>query len=181
MNILDKVVERISPLILGDNETCINYAILNKDGYGSIQVHHKGVKYRYLAHRVAYQITTNEDIGREDIICHTCDNPACINPKHLFKGTHLTNVQDKVNKDRQAKGKDNGRYVHGYYSKYSPTIKPKRDFKELYSRSLTREEAIHLKQCIKERKISLKALSEKLGVKYQTLRDLSCGRIYSNI
>ena len=36
-------------------------------------------------------------------ICHTCDNTACCNPNHLFEGTHLENMQDKVRKGRQFK------------------------------------------------------------------------------
>ena len=40
----------------------------------------------------------------DKIICHRCDNPACVNPEHLFSGTNQDNVDDKVNKDRQLKG-----------------------------------------------------------------------------
>lgn len=36
--------------------------------------------------------------------CHTCDNPGCCNPAHLFVGTRLDNNNDKVNKDRHIKG-----------------------------------------------------------------------------
>jgi len=37
-------------------------------------------------------------------ICHTCDNPNCINPDHLFLGTNTDNYLDKINKNRHAKG-----------------------------------------------------------------------------
>lgn len=40
----------------------------------------------------------------DKIICHRCDNPACVNPEHLFSGTNQDNVDDKVNKDRQQRG-----------------------------------------------------------------------------
>ena len=39
-----------------------------------------------------------------DVVLHSCDTPACINPKHLSIGTHAQNSKDMVTKNRQAKG-----------------------------------------------------------------------------
>jgi hypothetical protein len=47
---------------------------------------------------------TKESLTKEDIIRHTCDNPACLNPSHLIKGTVQDNNQDMVDRDRYRKG-----------------------------------------------------------------------------
>lgn len=61
-------------------------------------------------HRYAYQYVYGP-ITSEDIIRHSCDVPACYNPRHLLKGTHNDNVQDRVNRKRSAIGMNNGRAV----------------------------------------------------------------------
>ena len=74
-------------------------AYKNRGGYGTIRV---GAKKQY-AHRVSYYINTGEDPGGK-CVCHRCDNPACVNPDHLFLGTHKDNTLDMLQKNRQIKG-----------------------------------------------------------------------------
>lgn len=65
------------------------------DGYGSIR--HAGKMRK--AHRVAYELMRGviPDGGQ---ICHHCDNPACVNPDHLFVGTNRDNMIDRQRKGR---------------------------------------------------------------------------------
>jgi hypothetical protein len=51
------------------------------------------------AHRASWMIHFGE-IPEDKIICHTCDNPVCSNPNHLFLGTYSENAIDMVKKDR---------------------------------------------------------------------------------
>ncbi len=67
------------------------------------------IKYeRFRAGRVSYFLENGID-PKEFDVCHTCDNPICCNPGHLFLGTRTENMQDAANKNRTTKGSKNKR------------------------------------------------------------------------
>lgn len=61
-------------------------------------------KRKITAHRYSW-LLHNGQIENDLHVLHHCDNTLCVNPSHLFLGTHQDNVDDKVTKDRQARGK----------------------------------------------------------------------------
>lgn len=75
---------------------------LNEDGYGKCSISINGTRYS-LANRVAYFFYYGIE-PKESKVCHTCDNPQCVNPDHLFLGTVETNMSDMVSKNRSCKG-----------------------------------------------------------------------------
>lgn len=76
----------------------------DKDGYGILV---RGGR-QYRAHRVALSMA-GRPIERGMNACHTCDRRTCVNPDHLYAGTHQENVADRVERDRTARGTSNGR------------------------------------------------------------------------
>lgn len=65
------------------------------DGYGQLRWDGK----RVLAHRLAWQ-NKNGQIPDGLNVLHRCDNPPCVNPAHLFLGTHQENMRDRDAKGR---------------------------------------------------------------------------------
>jgi hypothetical protein len=70
-----------------------------ENGYGRIHVRGK----RIGTHRYAWECQRGA-IPAGMLVLHRCDNPRCVNPDHLFLGTHADNMQDMVRKGRNAGG-----------------------------------------------------------------------------
>ena len=82
----------------------------------------------YSAHRLSYMAYKGR-IGKGNEVCHTCDVTLCVNPEHLFVGTHKSNMKDMAAKDRSGV-----RELNNYRGKY--TDDQVREMREKYARGI---------------------------------------------
>lgn len=133
---------------------CIEFAgCKDSKGYGLKRVGSKLKK----AHRLAWEETHGE-IPDGMIICHHCDNPACVNVGHLFLGTYQDNMDDKIRKGRQSpplRGEANG------YSKLT-------------------EDVVHYIKKMRG-KTTQTELAKKFGVAQATISDIQAGRTWQHV
>lgn len=67
----------------------------NDKGYGEVTI---GKMTNLLAHRVSYKLSKGEP--GDLLVTHSCDNPPCNNPSHLFTGTNQQNMDEKTQRGR---------------------------------------------------------------------------------
>jgi hypothetical protein len=92
---------RLIDLVEGfDTDECITFKYRsNADGYSQVRLPTRKSVY---AHRFSYCWSNDVDPEQISDLCvmHSCDNPVCVNPKHLSEGTWNDNNKDRATKGR---------------------------------------------------------------------------------
>jgi hypothetical protein len=124
-------------------------------GYGRVMI---GTR-RYRVHRVSAMLFLGFDINSPLLVCHTCDNPPCWNPSHLFIGTDKDNSEDKIKKMR-------GNHARG--EKQALAKLTERDVCEIRSR---------FKDCPE----TYRTIAKRFGVDYGTIRAVIVRRTWKHL
>lgn len=90
-----KVIDRFYSKVNKTNGCWIWVGCLSSKGYGKFYLDGKQTG----AHRASYFLH-NGEFDESKFVCHTCDNPSCVNPDHLFLGTNSDNMIDCSKKGR---------------------------------------------------------------------------------
>ena len=92
------------------------------------------------------------------LVCHSCDNPSCINPEHLFLGSPKDNTQDMIKKQRRPvlSGDDH------------PNAK------------LTEHQAHEIKQ-LRKQNVPLRSIANQYGISFQTVSSIAKGTTWKHI
>ncbi|KKK53437.1 hypothetical protein LCGC14_3094790 [marine sediment metagenome] len=128
------------------------------EGYGRFRISRRLLG----ATRVAHFLTTGLDDPSKDV-CHTCDNPICCNPIHLWLGTRAENMQDAFRKGRG--------------------VTPPGSFPgELHPHAKLTEEDVHaIRVLLDPRTMRLRDIADSFGVSIRTITKIRDGEVWKHL
>lgn len=141
--------------IKGENECWLWIAARFKEGYGAFKLNGQNKK----ASRVAFVIS-NGSIPNGMLVCHSCNNPPCCNPKHLFAGSYDDNMKHMIACGRSLAGDLNPMRIGGDF-----VIRGEKH----PSSKMTQEKVLDIRKRHADKTASLGFLAREYGVTKQSI------------
>jgi hypothetical protein len=156
-NLLDKATRKFLRGIRKLPSGCwtCDTAYRTRAGYLHLQITERGVQCALKVHRFSYEYFVGP-IPAGKLICHTCDERWCCNPKHLFPGSQADNMQDMVRKGRGLVGVKSART------------------------NFTEEDVLRIYRYIDEG-LSRAAIAQRFGVAPVTISHIATGRNWKHL
>lgn len=80
-----------------DDKNCWEWtSFKNNRGYPQFKINYKNRQ----ASQISWELKNNKKFPIGLLACHSCDNPGCVNPNHIWPGTPSQNTLDAFNKGR---------------------------------------------------------------------------------
>lgn len=153
----------IQSMKIDETTFCWNWTkAFKKFGYGQLWFEGRN----WTAHRLSYRMFKGE-IPEGLQVCHKCDNPKCINPSHLFTGTHLDNMRDAYHKGRMRQ-KLKPPFI-------GPKWKGKRFGESNMRTKFNSQQVIEIRKALKEGAVAAE-IAKKYGVHFSTIAHIKTGR-----
>lgn len=141
---------------------------VKKDGYGNAWHNGKTIP----AHRLSW-ILHKGPIGNGLFVCHKCDNPICVNPEHLFLGTHADNMKDMRKKGRS-------HWQINTPAGRIPYVKKSVDHASRYGSSLSEVSVAEIKRLILDG-VSHASIAKMFGVSRPSITAIGSGRRWGHV
>ncbi|MEG4084860.1 HNH endonuclease [Microcoleus sp. POL10_C6] len=144
--------QRLENHIISKTDCWLTDLCCCKDGYPKISVHKKVRK----ASRAIFELY-NGEISKGMFVLHKCDNPACINPEHLFLGTQKENMEDMASKSRSTIGSKSA------------------------SAKLNEEQVLEIKRLLSETDLTQQKIAESFNVDRKIVSGIKNGKIWKHV
>lgn len=134
--------------------------------YGSLYLNGKD----HLAHRYSWKLFRSE-IPKGICVCHHCDNPPCVNPDHLFLGTHKENMEDRNRKQRCCQGERRSKLQ----------LKTALKGEKVHCSKLKKEDVLEILRLRTEDRLKIQEIANRYNVSHPTVQGILTGKYWTSV
>lgn len=154
----------------GPDDCWLWMGVCASNGYGQLAAGIRTTKTKKMlsAHRLSWEIENGYEPPAHLYVCHRCDCPPCVNPRHLFLGTAMDNKADEMKKGRTARGERSGARLH-----------PERIARgeRCATAKLTEKQVMEIRNL----KLSSRLTALRYGISKTNIKDIRRGRIWRHL